>query len=260
MQIRQRHFGRGDEIVVPGGHLEEVFFKFGQLACAGHGSAVDHEGRADFDIVLVQGMLIEKEVDQRAIQTCRPALIHHKAAAGQFGGAVKVQTAQGRAHFPVLSGREIKLARRAPAQALGVFRFVFAHGGAFVGNVGDAHEPFFHSGPGCGGLGIQRLDAVGQFAQFRHHVGGVLALALELGNLAGGGILFLLQGFHFSQQGTATTVQLEKFVHAQGRMAVGKGLCQQFGIFLHQFEVNHEFVLLRHFLSDQRSAATPDRH
>ena len=27
-------------------------------------------------------------------------------------------------------------------------------------------------------------------------------------------------------------------------MAIGKGLCQQFGIFLHQFEVYHGYVLL----------------
>ena len=238
VDVGQGHLGGGDEVVVPGGHLEEVFLELGQLARAGHGGAVDHEGRTDFDVVLVLHMLVQEEVDQGAVQTGGPAHVQGKAAAGQTGGALEIQG--GAAQLPVLTDLEIELARRAPAEHFHVLGLVLAHGHAGVRDVGHPHEPVFHSGLGFGGLHVQGLDAGRQGAQFFHHVGGVPTLTLDLGHLAGGGVLLLFQAFHFGQQRTTAAVQFEELIYFQRRLPVGQGLGQHFGLFLHQFEVDHK--------------------
>ena len=162
VQVGQRHFGGGDEVIVPFPQLKKIFFKLGQLARACHGGAVDHIGRADFYIALILSVLIQKKVDQRPFQAGGPAAQDHKPTARQAGGAFKVKAIQGRAQLAVLTGREIKGRRGAPAGNLHVFRFVLAHGHGGVRQVGYAHKPGFHLGFGLGGCGVQFLDVLGQ--------------------------------------------------------------------------------------------------
>ena len=74
VNVGQGHLGGGDEVVVPGGHLEEVFLELGQLAGALHGGAVDHERRHDFGMAEFARLGIKIKVVQRALQAGnRPA-------------------------------------------------------------------------------------------------------------------------------------------------------------------------------------------
>ena len=239
VQVGKRHFGGGDKVVFPFAQLEQIFLKLGQLARAGHAGAVDHVGRANFNIVLFHGVLVEKKVYQGAFKTCAPLERNHKTAAGKAGGAFKVKAAQGNPQVAVFARLKVKFTRCAPTAHFHVFRFVLAHGHTGIGQVGHAHEPGFHIALGLGGFHVQFLDAVGNAAHFSQQGRGVLARALFGGHFGRGRVAAALEGFHLCKQGAAAGVQRQKFVHVQIRMPVGQSRGQHFGLFLHQFEVNH---------------------
>ena len=75
--------------------MEEVLRELGELAGAEEGLGVDHVGRQDFGVAVLAGVEVEHEVGEGALEACSLAVVDDEAGAGDFGGAVEVEDAEG---------------------------------------------------------------------------------------------------------------------------------------------------------------------
>ena len=66
-----------------------------ELAGAEEGLGVDHVGREDLGVAVLAGVEVEHEVGEGALESCSLAEVDDEAGAGDFGGAVEVEDAEG---------------------------------------------------------------------------------------------------------------------------------------------------------------------
>ena len=101
--VGHRHFGRGDQVVPPGG-LEEVLLEFRQLAGAAHRIGVHQIRRQQLQVAaLASG--VEEELHHRELQACQRAPIEREACAGHLRGALEVEQTQSLSDLGVLLRR-----------------------------------------------------------------------------------------------------------------------------------------------------------
>ena len=127
MKVGDRYFGGGDQIVVTIGELEEVLLEFRELSGAAKRIGVDDVRRHDFPVT-ARRVLIEKEIDQRTIETRARTADEREAGAGDFGAAVEVEDAQTFANVPVGLRLKIELRLLAPGSLDAIRRFAQARG------------------------------------------------------------------------------------------------------------------------------------
>ncbi len=105
-EVGDGDLGGGDEPVVvllqlAGGvgalvvAVEEVFGELGELAGAEEGLRVDHVGRQDFGVAVLGCVEVEHEVGEGALEAGSLTVVDDEAGAGDFGGAVEVEDAEG---------------------------------------------------------------------------------------------------------------------------------------------------------------------
>ena len=236
VQIGERHFRGGDEVVILLAQPEEVLLELGKLARAGHGGAVDDEGRGHFDVALFL-VLIEEEIDEGALELGSPAEGDDEAAAGLAHGALEVKAAEIRAEIPVGLRLEVKGRRGSPAADLHVLGLVLSHGHGGVGDVGHAHHPVRHSLPRFLGLCVKSLDAVGEPAELGDARGGVLSLALQQGHFLGGLIALAFERLDLGDESAALPVELLEILYGKFGVAHLQVAFQYFRLFLYKLEI-----------------------
>ena len=214
VQVGQRHFRRGDQEEVPRLQPEEILLELGQLPRAGHGLAVDHERRSDFDPPF--GLMnVEVKIHERPLKPRGPAPGHGKAASRQLDPPLEIQPAQSRAQLPMRPDRKIKGWNRPPAADFHVVALVRAFGHAGVRNVGHGQHPVGKFGLDRFRLSVQGGDPGGKGGKLGDARFGIAALALQPRHFAGGAVALGLQGFHLGQQGAPPAVKFLKRLHAQ---------------------------------------------
>ncbi len=108
---------------------------------------------------MLAGVNVQKEIDERPLQSRADAPVNRKPRAGDLGGALQIQDLQLRAQIPMRLGFEIELARLAPAAHFDVVVRALAHRHGLVRDVGDAGHQIAKGFVGGLGLFIQRRDA-----------------------------------------------------------------------------------------------------
>ena len=116
-----------------------VVLEFGKLARAEHGLAL-HDDRRPPLFEAAAGVRVQEVVDERTLEAGACAAEHRETAARKLIATIEIEDVQIGAKIPMGLEIEIELARRAPATALGVFAFVFAHRSGVARNVRRAHQ------------------------------------------------------------------------------------------------------------------------
>ena len=210
MQVRQLHFGGGDQIHAIGG-LEQVFLELRKLRGTSKRLRVRNSGNPPF-LHAAARVRIGHEVDQRALQTSTLPAQHVETAARKLNAALEVHNAQLGAKIPVSLCLKVELTRRAPTTNLGIVIFVLANRRGGVRHVRRAHQDFLQARiggsatRGCFGkllvdLRHLRLDLLGFV---------LLALTHELADFLGKSIALGLQGLFFSDCGAALVIKLRE--------------------------------------------------
>src|SRR5439155_15605623 len=90
MEIRERHFGRRDEIEIPvAGNLEQIGLELRQIAGAEQRGAVDEKRRLDLLIAMLARVEIEHEIDKRVGEAGARAGEDREACAGKARPALE---------------------------------------------------------------------------------------------------------------------------------------------------------------------------
>ena len=138
MQVGKHDFSGGDKEVVAG-NVIRVVFELGKLARTEHGLTLHDDRRPPF-FETAGRVRIEEIVDERALKTSARTAEHRETAARKLIASIEIEDVQIGAKIPMGLEIEIELARRAPAAALGVFAFVFAHRSGVARNVRRSHQ------------------------------------------------------------------------------------------------------------------------
>ncbi|MCG3162393.1 MAG: hypothetical protein JMDDDDMK_03643 [Acidobacteria bacterium] len=144
MQIRQRHFGGRNQIVIAlESQLEQIGFKFRKLSRAEERVVIDDERRQHLSITVLGRVQVEHEIDQRAFELRAEAGQNRKTRACNLRRALLIENAEGHAEINVIFRLEAfsrKIARRSPAAYFRVRRFIFADRNRFVRQVRHADQ------------------------------------------------------------------------------------------------------------------------
>ena len=140
MNVGHRHFGGGDQIVIPVHQFKQIFFKFRQLAGMGHALPVDDKRRQRFGISMRLGVNIEHKINKGSFQSGAGTIIKRKACPCNFSSPLKVQNPQLCSDVPVRLGFEIKFRPFTNNCNHRVIGFIFAHWHRSVGDVGYAQQ------------------------------------------------------------------------------------------------------------------------
>ena len=162
---------RADGLGVGVGAAEEVFGELGKLAGAEEALAVDHEGRQDFGVAVLGGVQVEHEADEGALEAGACAHVDGEARAGELGGALEVENAEGFAELPVGLGGEVEGGIFAPGFDGDVVGFGCAGGDFVAGEVGNAGERQAHLLVESGGGLVELVEAIFEGAGFFHQSG-----------------------------------------------------------------------------------------
>ena len=130
--------GDGFGVGIPA--AEEVFGKFGQLASAEEGLAVNHERRQHFGIAVFGRVQVKHEADQRPFEPCSSAHVDREPRATQLGCAFQVENAERLAQFPMRLGLEVEFRNFAPGLHCEVVGLGLANRHFVMGEVGYARE------------------------------------------------------------------------------------------------------------------------
>ena len=220
IEIGHGDFRRGDQPIIRAFELEEILFELGQLAGAEKAGGVHHERRQNFRVTVLAGMHIEHEVGERPLQLRADSGVHGKARAGDLGGALEIQNPQRRAQIPMRLGREIELARLAPAADFLIVGGASAHRDARVRNVGNQAQHLAQALVAGLRLLIQFLNLGPEGLHIRNQRGGILLLLFERGNFIGGFVAPRLAPFHFHQHPAALAIERFKIAQDFGEPAL----------------------------------------
>src|SRR5438874_9069052 len=100
MNVRHRHLGRGNEVIVAISELEKVLLEFRELTGTAQRISVDDVRRDDFAIA-ARGVLLEKKIDERAIQSRPRPGDERETRARDFRRPIEVEDAERFADIPV---------------------------------------------------------------------------------------------------------------------------------------------------------------
>ena len=217
-EVGERDFGGGDEPVVVVLELawdvgafvvgvKEVFGEFGEAAGAEEGAGVDEGGWEDLDVAVLAGVEVEHEVGKCAFEAGAGAKVDDEAGAGDFGGALEVENAEGLAEFPVGLGGKGEGAGFAP----GFNELILVLGGAWGdvvgGEVGEGFEEGAEFGIGFGGSSFEGVCAGLEGGGLLADGGRVGSGFFELAELLGEGVALSLEGFGLGDGGAAVGVE-----------------------------------------------------
>ena len=144
---------------------------------------------------MLAGVEVEHEVGEGALEACSLAEVDDEARAGDFGGAVEVEDAEGFTEFPVRLGGEGEGWDGAPGffDAVVVLGFAERDGGA--GEIGERLQDLLEALVGGCGCLLERVGAVFEGAGLGHDGFGILPGALEGGDFCGEAVALGLEGF-----------------------------------------------------------------
>ena len=128
MQVRQRHFGGGDEIEALAG-AEQVLLELGKLPGAEERLGIDEKRRVHLFVSVRARLEVEHERSERAGEASARAGQNGEPRAREPGAALEVQNAERGTQVPVRRGFEVEAARLSP-RALDPVR-------GLVGSAGD---------------------------------------------------------------------------------------------------------------------------
>ncbi len=148
-------------------------------------------------------MEVEHEVGEGALEAGTLAEVDDEAGAGDLGGAVEVEDAEGLAELPVGLGGEVEGGDFAPGFFEAVAVLVLADRDVVLGEVGQGLEDGAEAVVGLGGGGLEGVDLGLELAGLLGLGGGVGAGAAELGDLLGELVALGLEGLELGD-GVAT--------------------------------------------------------
>ena len=238
MQVRDGDLGRGDEVQIVFLAGVQLIGELGQVAGAGHGGAIDHEGGLHFQETR-GAVFVEEPGDQGAFQPGAPTGVHGEARPGDLGSALEVEQLEGFADLQMVLGPRGGVLDFAPGGGDHVLFAGAARRHRFVRQVGEAHEDVLELLLGGGQLrfGFGLLVSAG--LDRRDRLGSVLPFALELADFGGGGVLGGLGGFHHLDQAPTGFVKLREAVHGRIQAAAPPGGLEEFGIVADETRVDH---------------------
>ena len=245
MQVGKHDFSGGDKEVVAG-NVIRVVFELGKLARAEHGLTLHDDRRPPF-FETAGRVRIEEIVDERALKTSACAAEHRETAARELIASIEIEDVQIGAKIPMRLEIEIELARRAPATALGVFAFVFAHRSGVARNVRRSHQNVIELGvdfPALGAcLGELFVDLanllLGSFGLF------LFASAHELADFLRSGIAFGLQAFLGGDSLATLLVERREQLGIPWEIAVRHCLGNGFLVIANIANIKHGLALLQ---------------
>ncbi len=124
IEIRDRHFGRGNQIqIVIAGDAELIFGKFRQLSRSEQRIAVDEVRNVHLGIAVLGDVQIEHELRQRALQARKRTANDDEPRAADARSGFEIERSV-RAEIDVILRRKIQLRRLTPRAQLDVRRFV----------------------------------------------------------------------------------------------------------------------------------------
>jgi len=94
MQIRHRHFSRGDEKQLVGAEAVHVVLELGKLSRAGHHITPHQQRRLDFDVAVLARVQIEHEVDEPAREARAQTYQHRKSRPRELRTARQIEDAE----------------------------------------------------------------------------------------------------------------------------------------------------------------------
>ena len=93
VEVGDGHLGGGDQPEVVGVRVVEVLGELRELAGAGHGRGVDHEGREHLGVALLLAVDVEHVLDERALELGALSEDDGEAGAGELHAAREVEDA-----------------------------------------------------------------------------------------------------------------------------------------------------------------------
>ncbi len=201
--------------------VKELVGELGQLAGAEEGARVDDGGRQDLRVAMFAGMEVEHEVGEGAFEAGAGAEMHDEAGAGNFGGALEVEDAQGFADLPMGFRGEGKVRDFAPGHFTDVVVLGAADGDAVLGQVGQGFEQGTEPEVERGGSGFERVGPGFQVGRLGADRRGVGAGTLEAAELLGERVALRFQGLGFGDRGAAVGVELGKTLDQGGVCSAG---------------------------------------
>ena len=202
--VGERHFGGRDEgelahlaFVFPfpfDAGIEEILGELGQLAGAVQAVRVDQIGHVALGVAVLQGVQVQHELGQGAVQTGNLALHHHEAGAGELDAVLEVDALGRFTQIDVIAHREAELARGTPAAHFHVVVLVTAHRRGLARQVGDGVGNGFQLGQqgiqldlagfqlvvDLGHFGLERGNIFTTTGSFTDGFGAGVALGLQL--------------------------------------------------------------------------------
>jgi len=239
VDVRDGDLGRGDHVVVHPFDLEEVLGELRELPRAGHALLVDHEGREDLQVGVLEGVQVEHVVDEGPFELGAPAAIQGEARPRDLCPAGKVQDLQILADVPVGLGLEVECWLFAPVTDDGVVLGAGAVLDGVVLDVGDDHDETLDVRIHLGQLRVEGLDPIRDGRHLRHEFRGVLFLLLQSPDLLGGLVALAPQGLHLLEDVPAALFGVDEGRKVDILPPLEHLAADEFGVFTKEFDVQH---------------------
>ena len=237
--VGQRYFCRRDHVHFFAFDVElvHIFVELRQLACTGHGIAVDDVRRDDFGVAVLFCMLVEHEVVDSAFQAGAGADIIIEAGTRDFSSPFGIEDAQFFTDVPMIEGLEIEFRRFAPFADFRVVAVVVANGDRGVAHIGDHELDSAHVSFNFLDFFIEDVDVVAELLHGCDLGVRIFFVAFELADFLGDRIAFVLHGFDFLKNVAALVVQGDESVDIGFGMAVLNIFFDFFHVFADEFRI-----------------------
>ena len=140
MQIRHRHLGGGGEEDFPVFKPIHVLFELRELARTHHGVPLNQKRRADFQVVVLPGVEVEAEIEERPFQARTRPGETDKTAAADLGGAFQIEQAELGSQLHVIRRSKVESRLFTPDFHLGIPAGIHADGIFVVGQIGQLEQ------------------------------------------------------------------------------------------------------------------------
>ena len=214
-QVGHRNFRRRNQKEVLGRQVEHIIFELRKLTRSRHGFSVYHKWRKDLSVFLLFRVKIQHEVDESSLKSGAEAFIYRESGACDFAGSFEVQNVQRLTDIPVSFRFEVEASRLSHFSDFHIVRIIAAFRYFRVWRVRHAQQCVSEFLLDLCDFAVHFFNLIGEFFHLGKERGSVLALFLELRNLARCCILFVLQSFDFRKNGAALLVELFHTVQAE---------------------------------------------
>ena len=205
--------------------MEEVLAELGQVAGAEEGLGVDEARGKDLDVAVLAGVEVEHEVGEGSLEAGAGAELQDEAGAGDLGGALEVEDAEGFADLPVGLGGEVEGGDGAPGLLDDVVELGGAGGDGVMGKVGEGLEELAKFEVGFGGAGFELLGLFFERGGLGGDEGDVGSFAPEAAELRREGVALGLEGFSFGDGRATGCVEIGKSLEECGVYAAETEFC-----------------------------------